>query len=822
MTCPRCQQDSPSHARFCLVCGTPFADPAARPYNELKDEIDGLRRSLNEALDQQTATSEILRVLSSSPINIQPVFDIIAERAVNLCDAELSVVTRFDGAMLQIVAVYGSTSDILKAVQRSARSVSADSDGISARVLRTHDVVHVADVLSDETYDLKAEARGGGWRSGLGVPILRDGDVTGVIFVGRATPRLFTDQQVALLRTFADQAAIAIENVRLFTEVQTRNRELTIALDQQSATADILRVISSSPTDAQPVFDTIVRSAVQLCGAIDGAVVRVEADQIQLVAECNFTHEQRDLARYAYPVPLAAASPGATSIRTGVVYRAADVEREPEWQTRSEAMRTALRSRGVRSDLVVPMTRRGEVFGAIILTHRDVGAFTDAHVALIQTFADQAVIAIENVRLFKELQTRTEALSRSVSELQALGEVGHAISSTLDLQTVLSTIVARATQLSDTDAGVIYEYDEESEVFLPRATEHLEAEIIETLLATPVRKGEGATGRLAEVQEPVQLPDILVAPTESRVRAALVRTGYRALLAVPLVREDHLLGALTVLRKETGEFAPEVIELLRTFATQSALAIQNARLFREIAIKSGELELASRHKSEFLASMSHELRTPLNAIIGIGEILLEDSRELKREDQIEPLERMMRAARHLLTLINDILDLSKIEAGQMELDVIDFHLPSAIDEALLLMRERASRRGLALERHVDARLGEIQGDPRKVKQVLLNLLSNAVKFTREGGRISLAARLGDGVVEVSVGDTGVGIAPEDQEAIFEEFRQVGTADKKVEGTGLGLALARKFIELHGGRIWVKSQSGEGSTFTFSLPVRHAE
>jgi signal transduction histidine kinase/putative methionine-R-sulfoxide reductase with GAF domain len=804
------------------VCGAPFADPTARPYNDLKDEIDGLRRSLNEALDQQTATSEILRVLSGSPTNIQPVFDIIAERAVNLCDAELSVVTRFDGAMLQIVAVYGSTSDILEAVQRSARSVSADSDGISARVLRTHDVVHVADVLSDETYDLKAEARGGGWRSGLGVPILRDGEVTGVIFVGRATPRLFTNQQVGLLRTFADQAAIAIENVRLFTEVQTRNRELTTALDQQSATADILRVISSSPTDVQPVFDTIVRSAVQLCGAIDGAVVRVEADQIHLVAECNFTHEQRDLARYAYPVPLAATSPGATSIRTGVVYRAADVETEPEWQTRSEAMRTALRSRGVRSDLVVPMTRRGEVFGAIILTHRDVGAFTDAHVALIQTFADQAVIAIENARLFRELQNRTEALSRSVSELQALGEVGHAISSTLDLQTVLSTIVARATQLSDTDAGVIYEYDELSEVFLPRATERLEGEIIETLLATPVRKGEGATGRLAEVQEPIQLPDILVAPTDSRVRAALVRTGYRALLAVPLVREDHLLGALTVLRKETGEFAPAVIELLRTFATQSALAIQNARLFREIAIKSRELELASQHKSEFLASMSHELRTPLNAIIGIGEILLEDARDLKREDQIEPLERILRAARHLLTLINDILDLSKIEAGLMELDLVGVHLPSAIDEVLLLMRERASRRGLALERHVDERLGEIQADPRKVKQILLNLLSNAVKFTPEGGRISLAARLGDGVVEVSVGDTGVGIAPEDQEAIFEEFRQVGTADKKVEGTGLGLALSRKFIELHRGRIWVASEVGKGSTFTFRLPVCHAE
>jgi GAF domain-containing protein len=231
------------------------------------------------------------------------------------------------------------------------------------------------------------------------------------------------------------------------------------------------------------------------------------------------------------------------------------------------------------------------------------------------------VIAIENARLLTELQARTQELSRSVGELQALGEVGQAISSTLDLQTVLSTIVARATQLSGTDAGVIYEYNEQREVFVPCATEHLEAEIVETMLATPVRKGEGATGRLAEIQEPIQVPDILAAPAESRVRGALVRAGYRALLAVPLVREDHLIGGLTVIRKATGVFAPEVIELLRTFATQSALAIQNARLFREIADKSHQLEVASQHKSEFLANMSHELRTPLNAIIGFSEVL---------------------------------------------------------------------------------------------------------------------------------------------------------------------------------------------------------
>jgi signal transduction histidine kinase len=366
---------------------------------------------------------------------------------------------------------------------------------------------------------------------------------------------------------------------------------------------------------------------------------------------------------------------------------------------------------------------------------------------------------------------------------------------------------------------VIYEYDEPREIFVPRAAERLEAEILQTMLATPVRKGEGATGRLAEGLEPVQVPEMIGAPAESRVRGALVRAGYRALLALPLVRDGNLLGALTVIRKTTGAFAPEVIELLQTFATQSALAIQNARLFREIEIKGRELEVASQHKSEFLASMSHELRTPLNAIIGVSEMLLEDARELTRNDEVEPLTRVLRAARHLLSLINDILDLSKIEAGRMELELADFHLPSAIDDALVLMRERAFRRGLALERHLDERLGGIQADERKVKQVLLNLLSNAIKFTPEGGQIEVRAAPTNDAVEISVSDTGVGIAPADQDVIFEEFRQVGTADKKVEGTGLGLALCRKFVELHGGRIWVKSRVGQGATFAFTLPVR---
>jgi signal transduction histidine kinase len=264
------------------------------------------------------------------------------------------------------------------------------------------------------------------------------------------------------------------------------------------------------------------------------------------------------------------------------------------------------------------------------------------------------------------------------------------------------------------------------------------------------------------------------------------------------------------------------MRLLSTFATQSALAIQNARLFREIEVKSRELAAASQHKSEFLANMSHELRTPLNAIIGFSEVLSERMFGELNEKQEEYLKDIYASGQHLLSLINDILDLSKIEAGRMELELTDFDLPTALDSALTLVRERAGRRGIALHLNVDNQLSQIQADERKIRQVVLNLLSNAIKFTLEGGRIEVRAAPVDASVEVSVSDTGVGIAPEDQEAVFEEFRQVGTADKKVEGTGLGLTLCRKFVELHGGKIWVTSQVGEGSTFTFRLPVRHGE
>jgi signal transduction histidine kinase len=551
-----------------------------------------------------------------------------------------------------------------------------------------------------------------------------------------------------------------------------------------------------------------------LCEADSCSVFTYGGELIRLESIDNATVEGADAIRRAYPLPANRGHATGRAILTGRPVHIPDVRADAEYDLHG------ILGAGLRSILAMPMLRDGLAIGTITLhTWATPRPFSDAQIALLQTFAAQAVIAIENARLFKELEARTQDLTRSVGELRALGEVGQAISSTLDLRTVLGMIVARATQLTGVDASVIYEYDEQREVFEPRATDRLEEEIVRMLVATHVHKGQGATGRLAEVPEPIQVTDVRDLAEQIPIRDAFVRAGYRALLAVPLVREDRLVGGLSVVRKTPGAFAVETVNLLRTFATQSALAIQNARLFREIADKSRQLELASQHKSEFLANMSHELRTPLNAIIGFSEVLSDRMFGELNEKQEEYLKDIHASGQHLLSLINDILDLSKIEAGRMELELTDFDLPTAIENALMLVRERAGRRGIAVHLSVDERLGQMRADERKVRQVVLNLLSNAIKFTPEGGRIEVRAASVDGAVEVSVTDTGVGIAPEDQEAVFEEFRQVGTAEKKVEGTGLGLTLCRKFVELHGGKIWIKSELGAGSTFTFTIPVR---
>ena len=805
-----------------------FADQAViaienvRLFTELQEKNQALTQAhaqVIESLEQQTATAEILRVISSSPTDLQPVFDTIVRNAVRLCGAEFGGLQRIVGGKMTLDAQYGVPPDELAILQRDVFPLPISRVSATGRAILDRAVVHIRDIREDPDFRTPRLQMTQGFRTILAVPMIREGIPIGALALWRREVQPFGETEIGLVRTFADQAVIAIENVRLFKELEARNKDLTETLEQQTATADILRVISRSQTDVQPVFETIADNAVQLFRPWSAAVYRFDGEFVDVVAmRGGLPGSDQYLREQGARRPTREFMAGRCLVDRSVVH-ISDFETDPSVPVLA---REIARQRGFRATLNVPMVRGEQPIGVISVSRAEAGAFSQREIELLQTFADQAVIAVENVRLFKELEARTQDLTRSVGELRALGEVGQAISSTLDLRTVLSTIVARATQLSGTDAGVIYEYDEQREVFVPRATEHLETEIVETMLATPVRKGEGATGQLAEIQEPIQVPDILAAPAESRVHGALVRAGYRALLAVPLVREDHLIGGLTVIRKATGDFGPEVIDLLRTFATQSALAIQNARLFQEIAEKSRQIEVASQHKSEFLANMSHELRTPLNAIIGFSEVLTDRLFGELNDKQAEYLKDIYASGTHLLSLINDILDLSKIEAGRMELELTDFDLPTALDNALTLVRERAGRRGITLETSVDEGLGEVRADERKIRQVVLNLLSNAIKFTPEGGRIELRAVPVDGSVEVSVSDTGVGIAPEDQEAVFEEFRQVGTAEKKAEGTGLGLTLCRKFVELHGGRIRVQSEVGRGSTFTFTIPVHRGE
>ena len=584
--------------------------------------------------------------------------------------------------------------------------------------------------------------------------------------------------------------------------------ELAEAIDQQAATSEVLELMGRADLALQPVFETVVRHAVRLCGADAGFVHQLDAGRYRIAFIIGGSREYQDFVR-RNPIEM---GPGTLVGRVGLGRRVVQIpdvlaDADYQWHTGRELG-------GFRTILGAPILAGDRVAGVLTLWRTDVDPFGDRTIELLTTFAAQAAIAIRNVQLVQDL-------TRSVDELRALGEISQAVSTSLDLDEVLTTIVTRAVQLSGTEGGSIFEFDQATRLFHVRTCFGTEPELVRALRATRIHLDETFVGRTASSGQPQSAPDLAMEASDPHIEK-LARAGWRSMLVVPLRWEEEIIGALLVRRRVSGAFSVRTAELLETLASQSAVAIHNARVFRQLEDKSHQLEVAGRHKSEFLASMSHELRTPLNAVIGFSDVLLERMFGELNERQDEYLRDIRDSGRHLLELISEILDLSKVEAGRMELDPACVALAPVLEHGLAMVRERAERTGISLELTTDSAVETVWADELKLKQVVLNLLTNAVKFTEPGGSVVVGTRRNGDVAEVTVRDTGIGIADDERERIFEAFQRGGRGVRtSTEGTGLGLTLSKRIVELHGGRLWMESVVGEGSLFGFSLPLARA-
>jgi signal transduction histidine kinase/CheY-like chemotaxis protein len=609
-------------------------------------------------------------------------------------------------------------------------------------------------------------------------------------------------------RELANQNSI---NAAMAAEVERLSDELAEAREQLAATSEVLAVIGRSESDLEGVLETVVAAARRLCGADAGQIFLVDGDRYRFAYGSGVTSEYREYAA-DNPVVL---DRGTLAGRVGLDRRAtqiADVLADPDY-SRPEAQRVA----GYRTLMGVPMLLDGEVVGVLSVWRTEVDPFGDREVEVLATFAAQAVLAVRSVDLVTELESRTDELAHKVDQLEALSAVGDAVSSSLNLPEVLTTIVTQAVLLSGTDGGSIYEFDEDSEEFHIRTVYGTSPEVLDALRRTRIGLDDTFLGKAARRGRPMEVPDLRDVPLDPHL-SVLAEGDWRSLVAVPMLREGRIVGAMVVRRHAAGNVPEEICNLLETFASQSALALINAQLYRRLEQQSAALEVASLHKSEFLAGMSHELRTPLNAILGFSEVLLERMFGELNERQEDYLRDIWSSGKHLLELINDILDLSKVEAGQMVLDRSEFEVRESLEYCLSLVRERALKQNVLLSLEVDPALGLFDADRLRFRQVVLNLLSNAVKFTPDGGRVEVRASIRGQDLVVTVADTGVGVAPEDRQRIFGSFQQGTRASGQDEGTGLGLALSRQIVELHGGEIWVESEVGKGSTFGFALPA----